>query len=205
MDSSKTTLGRQPDGTRMHSSLGEAVHSRGEMASRLSVIAGHRQERRPTVTPPAARAGEEVTVSMDRLPYAAVYIGFGALGGNHQLLTQAETDADGMLSATVSLPAWATADLKHFFFLAGFDQRPFVTSHEFHVADEEGVFRVEGEITDEGLACLTLRNSDDRLYTLEGETDGLAAGSRVVLRATLPEDPLCGEGVAIEVLDARVR
>ena len=164
-----------------------------------------RQNRRPEVAPAAARPGEEVTVSMDRLPYAAVYIGFGALGGNHQLLTQAETDADGLLSATVALPSWATPNLKHFFFLAGFDQRPFATSEEFHVADEEGVFRVEGEITDEGLACPTLRNGDDRLYTLGGNTEGLAAGSRVVLRATLDDAPTCDEGLAIEVRDARVR
>ena len=164
-----------------------------------------RQERRPDAVPAAARPGEEVTVSMDRLPYAAVYIGFGALGGNHQLLTQEETDANGLLSATVRLPDWATPDLKHFFFLAGFDQRPFTTSHEFHVADEDGVFRVDGEITDEGLACPSLRNGDDRLYTLEGNTDGIAAGDRVVLRATLVADPLCAEGVAIEVRDARVR
>ena len=164
-----------------------------------------RQERRPEAVPAAARPGEQVTVSMDRLPYAAVYIGFGALGGNHQLLTQAETDAEGMLSAEVSLPAWATPDLKHFFFLAGFDQRPFTTSHEFHVADEDGVFRVEGEITDEGLACPTLRNGDDRLYTLEGNTDGIAPGDRVVLRAILAAEPVCDEGLAIEVRDARVR
>ena len=164
-----------------------------------------RQERRPEAMPAAARPGEEVTVSMDRLPYAAVYIGFGALGGNHQLLTQEETDANGLLSATVRLPDWATPDLKHFFFLAGFDQRPFATSHEFHVADEEGVFRVEGEITDEGLTCPTLRNGDDRLYTLEGNTDGIAPGDRVVLRATLAAAAACGEGVAIEVRDARVR
>ena len=163
------------------------------------------QERRPEAVPAAARPGEEVTVSMDRLPYAAVYIGFGALGGNHQLLTQEETNAEGLVSATVRLPNWATPDLKHFFFLAGFDQRPFVTSHEFHVADEDGVFRVEGEITDEGLACLTLRNQDERLYTLGGNIEGLAAGSRVVLRATLSEDPVCDEGLAIEVRDARIR
>ena len=163
------------------------------------------QERRPEAVPAAARPGEEVTVSMDRLPYAVVYIGFGALGGNHQLLTQEETDANGLLSATVRLPDWATPDLKHFFFLAGFDQRPFATSHEFHVADEDGVFRVDGEITDEGLACPTLRNGDDRLYTLEGNTEGIAAGDRVVLRATLAAEPLCAEGVAIEVRDARVR
>ncbi len=176
---------------------------------RASLSAGRsglsRQERRPEAVPAAARPGEEVTVSMDQLPYAAVYIGFGALGGNHQLLTQGETDADGLLSATVRLPNWATPDLKHFFFLAGFDQRPFVTSHEFHVADAEGVFRVEGEITDEGLACPTLRNQDDRLYTLSGNTEELAAGSRVVLRATLSEQPACDEGLAIEVRDARVR
>lgn len=165
---------------------------------------GH-QERRPEVVPAAARPGEEVTVSMDRLPYAAVYIGFGALGGNHQLLTQEETDGEGLLSATVRLPDWATPDLKHFFFLAGFDQRPFVTSHEFHVADEDGVFRVEGEITDEGLACPTLRDGDDRLYALGGNTDGLAAGARVVLRAILSDEPVCDEGLAIEVRDARVR
>ena len=163
------------------------------------------QNRRPEVAPAAARPGEEVTISMERLPLAAVYIGFGALGGNHQLLTQAETDADGLLSATVNLPAWATPDLKHFFFLAGYDQRPFTTSHEFHVVNEEGVFRVEGEITDEGLDCPTLRNGDDRLYTLGGNTEGLAAGSRVVLRATLSDEPLCDEGLAIEVRDARIR
>ncbi len=164
-----------------------------------------RQERRPRVVPAAAAAGEEVVVSMDGIPYVAVYVGFGALGGNHQLLTQEETDADGGVSATVRLPDWATPNLKHFFFLAGFDQRPFVTSHEFHVADEEGVFRVEGEITDEGLACPTLRNGDGRLYTLEGNADGLAVGARAVLRATLASEPACDQGLAIEVLDARVR
>ena len=178
----------------------------GERASpRPSRAAKPRQERRPEVVPAAARAGEEVTVSMDGLPYAAVYVGFGALGGNHQLLTQAETDANGLLSATVRLPDWATSDLKHFFFLAGFDQRPFTTSHEFHVADEDGVFRVDGEITDEGLACPTLRNGDGRLYTLEGNADAVAPGDRVVLRATLAAEPACEEGVAIEVRDARVR
>ncbi len=181
-------------------------HSAGMRASvRPGGIGTGHQERRPEVVPAAAGPGEEVTVSMDRLPYAAVYIGFGALGGNHQLLTQAETDADGMLSATVSLPAWATADLKHFFFLAGFDQRPFVTSHEFHVTDEDGEFRVEGEITDEGLACPSMRNGDDRLYTLEGNTEGIAPGDRVVLQATLSAAPACAEGVAIEVRDVRVR
>ena len=185
--------------------LGEAARSRAAIASQREHAASHRQERRPEVVPAAASPGEEVTVSMEQLPFMAVYIGFGALGGNHQLLTQAEPDADGLLSATVALPSWATPDLKHFFFLAGFDQRPFVTSHEFHVADEEGVFRVEGEISDEGLTCPTLRNDDGRLYTLGGNTEGLTAGSRVVLRATLSDEPLCDEGVAIEVRDARVR
>lgn len=181
-------------------------HPAGMRASpRPGEIGPGHQERRPEVVPAAAGPGEEVTVSMDRLPYQAVYIGFGALGGNHQLLTQEETDADGLLSATVRLPDWATPDLKHFFFLAGFDQRPFTTSHEFHVADEDGVFRVEGEITDEGLACPSMRNGDDRLYTLEGNTEGIAAGDRVVLQATLAAEPVCEEGVAIEVRNARVR
>ncbi len=163
------------------------------------------QERRPRVVPAAAGPGEEVTVSMERIPFAAVYIGFGALGGNHQLLGQAEPGTDGLLSAGVRLPDWATPDRKHFFFLAGFDQRPFATSHEFHVTGEDGMFRVEGEITDEGLACPTLRSGDGRLYALSGNTEGLAAGSRVVVRAALGGEPTCGEGLAIEVRGARVR
>ncbi len=164
------------------------------------------QERRPSVTPPSAKPGEEVAIEMEQLPPATpIYIGFGALGGNHQLLTQTTTDDSGNLAHPVQVPTWATPDLKHFFFLAFYDQRPFATSHEFHVADPGGFFRVEGRITDEGFGCTAMRDSEERLYSLSGDTDGLTPGTDVVVRASLSDDPLCRQGIPIEVREIRTR
>ena len=59
--------------------------------------------------PPSAKPGEEVAIEMEQLPPATpIYIGFGALGGNHQLLTQTTTDDSGNLANPVQVPTWAT-------------------------------------------------------------------------------------------------
>ena len=164
------------------------------------------QEMGLSVSPPAGPPGRMVTVEMSRLPPStSVYIGFGALGGNQELLDLVDSDANGYLIATVQIPSWATQDLRNFFFIAHDDERqqPFAYSDEFHVTDEDGVFTVEGRITNEGTACTAMRNAEDRLYALTGLTQELEPGTTVQVTGVHVEDPACLEGVVIQVLGIR--
>ena len=164
------------------------------------------QEMGPSISPPAGPPGQLVTVEMNRLPpETSVYIGFGALRGNQELLGRVVTDPNGYLITTVQIPSWATQDLKHFFFLAHDDERqqPFAFSGEFHVADEDGIFTIEGRITDEGTACTAMRSSEDRLYALTALTQEYPPGTTVQVTGIHVEDPACPEGVGIQVLGIR--
>ena len=164
------------------------------------------QEMGPSISPPAGPPGRLVTVEMSRLPpSSSVHIGFGALGGNQELLGLADTDANGYLITTVQIPSWATQDLRNFFFLAHDDERqqPFAYSDEFHVTDEDGVFTVEGRITNEGTACTVMRSAEDRLYALIALTQEYAPGTSVQVTGIHVEDPACLEGVGIQVLGIR--
>ena len=165
-----------------------------------------RQEMGPSISPPAGPPGRLVTVEMSQLPPStSVYIGFGALGGNQELLGLVDTDPNGYLIATVQIPSWATQDLRNFFFLAHDDERqqPFAYSDEFHVTDEDGVFTIEGRITNEGTACIAMRNAEDRLYALTGLTQELTPGTSVQVTGVHVEDPACLQGVVIQVLGIR--
>ena len=73
------------------------------------------QEMGPSISPPTGPPGRLVTVEMSRLPpETSVHIGFGALGGNQELLSLVDTDGNGFLITTVQIPSWATQELKHF-------------------------------------------------------------------------------------------
>ena len=164
------------------------------------------QEVGPAVSPPAGPPGRLVTVEMARLPpETSLYVGFGALGGNQELLARVVTDPNGYLITTVQIPSWATPALKHFFFIAYDDerQRPFAFSGEFHVADEDGIFTIEGRITDEGTACTLMRSAENRLYALTAATQRYPPGTTVQVTGIHVENPACPEGVGIQVLGIR--
>ena len=164
------------------------------------------QEMGTSISPPTGPPGRLVTVEMGRLPpETSVHIGFGALGGNQELLSLVDTDGNGFLITTVQIPSWATQGLRHFFFIAHDDERqqPFAFSGEFHVTDQGGVFTIEGEISDEGKACTAMRTSEDRLYSLTALTQTYEPGTTVQVTGIHVEDPACSEGLVVQVLGIR--
>ena len=96
------------------------------------------QERSVSVSPSSAKIGEEVAVSIGQLfPNTLFLIGFGALGGNQEILSEITTNSDGELEGIVTVPIWATSDLANFFFVASGDglQQPIAYSEEFEIID----------------------------------------------------------------------
>ncbi|HIF38471.1 MAG TPA: hypothetical protein EYQ69_04480 [Gemmatimonadetes bacterium] len=98
------------------------------------------QERTVSLSPSSGKIGEEVTVSTNRLFSNTLFlIGFGALGGNQEILSEVMTDEDGNLEAIVSVPLWASNDLDNFFFVASGDglQQPIAYSEEFEIIETQ--------------------------------------------------------------------
>jgi|TARA_B110000263_G_scaffold245007_1_gene253916 hypothetical protein len=98
------------------------------------------QERIVSLSPSSGKIGEEVTVSTDRLFSNTLFlIGFGALGGNQEILSEVLTDEEGNLETTVSVPLWASNDLDNFFFVASGDglQQPIAYSEEFEIIEAQ--------------------------------------------------------------------
>ena len=64
-------------------------------------------------------------------------IGFGALGGNQEILAEVTTDIEGGFEETVTVPLWAQSHLANFFFVASGDglQQPIAFSEEFQVIE----------------------------------------------------------------------
>lgn len=68
--------------------------------------------------------------------------------------------------------------------------------------DESGpdkVVTVTGTITDEGVECIAMRDSEDRLYTLAGDTGEYGPGDKVCVRGTIAEMSHCMQGTTIAV------
>lgn len=63
---------------------------------------------------------------------------------------------------------------------------------------------VEGEVTDEGVECLAMRDDNGRLYTLIGNVRRLRPGDFVEVRGVRAEASFCQQGRTIDVVRARV-
>ena len=157
-----------------------------------------------------APVGGEVTVTMPGLfPKLPIIVGFGSLAA-HELIHFGETDADGVLSATVKVPYWAEVDGVHLFFYALDDQRPRGFSDPFHVTAPDGTATVSGTINEEGVSCTGLTRPPPRvggestLYTLQGLTGSWAPGTRVRVIGTVAGGPACsGQGLPVSVREIR--
>jgi len=68
------------------------------------------------------------------------------------------------------------------------------------VTRPDGILQRTGEITDEGVECLAMRDTDGFLYTLIGRTDGLEPGQPVVIQGRYVEASTCMQGTTIEVV-----
>jgi hypothetical protein len=163
------------------------------------------QETALRVTPRGGVAGTEVQVRMTRLPpNTGILIGFGGIGSPHEILSQTESDADGVISVTVKVPAWVERNTHYLFYWAFADQRPRTFSDAFLVTGPDGIVRVEGRITDEGGACTAMRGAHDALFTLTGNTGTVATGDRVVVEATVAEASTCRQGTTLAVRTLRI-
>ncbi len=145
--------------------------------------------------------GTEVTIFTENLPLQAkVHLGIGATRTGFEALYEAEQGMWGEVSGTITIPE--TAPWDRAVLLVAFDAifAPIGLSEPFHVTREDGILQRTGEITDEGVECLAMRDSDGFLYTLIGETNGLEPGQSVVLQGRYVETSICMQGTTIEVV-----
>jgi hypothetical protein len=145
-------------------------------------------------------AGSEVHVQAGGFePGATVEVGFAAQGEEPRTLATLTADAQGALHGAVTVPEWARTDRAYTFVAGSPGQSPRLISDVFHVAEANGVVRVEGRLTDEGVECPALRTADDRLYTLAGSIGEFRVGDRVVVHGTLPDASICMQGITVTV------
>ena len=152
------------------------------------------------VEPLFGPAGTAVTVYTENLPIQAkVHVGVGATRTGFESVFDAEQQMFGEVSATITIPP--TAPWDRAVVLIAFDAifAPIGISDPFHVIGPEGFLRRTGEITDEGVECLAMRDTDGYLYTLIGETDGLEPGASVAIEGTYVETSICMQGTTLSV------
>lgn len=145
--------------------------------------------------------GTEVTVYTENLPIqAAVHLGVGATRTGFEALFTAEQGMWGEVSGTITIPE--TAPVDRAVLLVAFDAifAPIGLSEPFHVTRPDGTLRRVGEVTDEGVECLAFRDGDGYLYTLIGDTDGLAPGDEILVEARYVEASICQQGTTLEVV-----
>jgi hypothetical protein len=157
----------------------------------------HIQQVDPLHGPP----GTEVTIFTENLPpQAKVHLGVGATRTGFEALIEAEQGMWGEVSGTIMIPE--TAPWDRAVLLVAFDAifAPIGLSDPFHVTRPDGILQRTGEITGEGVECLAMRDTDEFLYTLIGNTDGLEPGAQVVIEARYVEASICMQGTTIEVV-----
>lgn len=150
-----------------------------------------------TISPRAGPPGTTITVASGLMPaITPLRIGFGGNDGFEEL-TSVLTTTTGEFSVTVTVPAWAESTRSYRFIAFDVYFRPLALSDLFHVTDENGRVRREGEITG-GTTCKGLRDRYGDLYALVGDTATRSAGERVTVEGTITERADC-EGVPIRV------
>jgi hypothetical protein len=154
------------------------------------------------VAPMHGAAGTEVRLFTENLPLQAkVHLGIGATRTGFEALIEAEQGMWGEVGGTITIPEnapWDRAVL-----LVAFDAifAPIGLSRPFTVTRADGIFQRTGEISDEGVECLAMRDTDGFLYSLIGNTDGLEAGQSVVLQGRYVEASICMQGITMEVVE----
>jgi hypothetical protein len=155
------------------------------------------QQVEPMYGPP----GTEVTIFTENLPLQArVHLGVGATRTGFEALIEAEQGMWGEVSGTITIPE--TAPFDRAVLLVAFDAifAPIGLSAPFHVTRPDGTLQRTGRITDEGVECLAMRDADGFLYSLVGNTGGLAEGQAVVVEARYVEMSTCAQGTTLDVV-----
>ena len=63
----------------------------------------------------------------------------------------------------------------------------------------DGVLRISGTLTGEGVECPALRGDDGQLYTLTGDLTGVSVGDQVCVEGQLVEISICMQGTTLHV------
>lgn len=63
----------------------------------------------------------------------------------------------------------------------------------------DGILRINGILTDEGVECPALRGDDGQLYTLTGDLSAAAIGDEVCVDGQLVEISICQQGTTLHV------
>lgn len=159
-----------------------------------------------SVSPRAAGPDGRVTLrGTGFTPGAAVEVGLGLPESEYDVIARTTANPAGEVATTVGVPDWVQRGEGYVFVLAGETGRKAV-SDLFHVTTAEGLVRIEGRMTDEGVECPAMRTLlTNELYTLAGDTDGFAAGERVVVEGEIAEVSICQQGTTIAVEEIRAR
>lgn len=153
-----------------------------------------------SISPPGGPAGTEVRIQVRGLPPGSTaVIGFGGIASPHEILGEAPADPEGELSLTDTIPSWVEPHRSYLFYVAFSDQRPVAYSDPFLVTGPDGLARVAGRITDEGVTCTAMRGTGDELYTLVGAVGSAAPGDGVVVTAVIAEASICMQGITLVV------
>ncbi len=158
----------------------------------------HIQSVEPRMGPP----GTAVEIYTENLPpQARIHVGVGAMRAGFEALAEGTQQIWGEVSATVTVPAYATSERPLVFILFNGIFSPIGISHPFHVTDDEGMVQRTGRMTDEGLECPTMRDNDQYMYALSGDLGGLDPGDEVTVRGRIALSGPCGEVDTIEVVE----
>ncbi len=154
-----------------------------------------------SVVPRTGPPGTVVEVYTENLPpQAKIHVGVGAMRAGFEALAEGTQDVWGEVSAQVRVPDYATWERPLVFIVFNGVFSPIGISDPFHVTDPEGRVRRTGRITDEGLACATLRDHDQYVYALSGDLGDLKPGDEVVVEGVISLSGSCGGADAIEVI-----
>ena len=154
-----------------------------------------------SVEPRSGPPGTVVEIYSENLPLQAkIHVGVGAMRAGFEALAEGTQDVWGEVSATARIPSYATWERPLVFIVFNGNFSPIGISDPFHVTDENGMVRRTGRITDEGLPCASLRDTDQYMYALTGDVDGLKPGDEVVVEGAISVTGSCGGADGIEVV-----
>ena len=154
-----------------------------------------------SVAPRSGPPGTPVSIYTENLPIQAkVHVGVGAVGSGFEAIAEGVQGQWGEITASVRVPASASWDHPIAFIIFNGNFSPTAISDPFHVTNADGVLRRKGRITDEGQACISMRDEDGYLYSLTGAPTALEPGDEVVVEGTFEGSSTCLEGDTIAVL-----
>lgn len=154
-----------------------------------------------SISPRSGSHGTEVTLRASGFePDARVGVGIGPPQSEYDIIDHVTADHRGEVVTTLTVPNWTEVG-RDYLFVAKAPDGNDVISPEFRVTDahSDGVTRVIGELTDEGVECPALRADDGTLYTLAGDTGPFENGDRVQVEGRVSQMSICMQGTTLEV------